>query len=216
MGRQLAVATLVLLLVGCSGGGREISIPEPEAQQPNDELRTPPILQEFAIGGDFTLTDHHGEPFVLSEHRGELFLLFFGYTACPDFCPNTLARLAEAYELLGPPAQQVTTLFVTVDPERDTPEQLSRYLDLFGIPALGLTGSDTALREVAQAYAARYEREATESAAGALFAHTTYTYLIDGAGKVRYTFRHNDTARFIAAGIEQLLERSLDGAAGEI
>ncbi len=169
------------------------------------------MLQEFAIGGDFTLTDHNGERFALQEHRGQLFLMFLGYTSCPDFCPNTMARLAQAYDLLGGRSEAVTTLFVTVDPQRDTPEALAGYLDLFGVPARGLTGTDEELRRVAEAYAARYEIEPTDSAFGPLFAHTTYVYLIDQAGKVRYSFMHDDTARFIAAGIEQLLDADPEG-----
>lgn len=176
------------------------------AEGADGELRTPPILQEFAFGGDFELVDHRGETFRLGDHRGEIFVMFFGYTACPDFCPQTLSLLGRAYEQVGPGSDQVTTLFVSLDPQRDTPDQLAAYLGYFDIKALGLTGPKQAIDQLVTQFAGRYEVEQPDTESAPLFAHTTFIYLIDQRGKVRYTFRPNDTPRFIAAGIEQLLD----------
>lgn len=190
---------------GSEEGARQESATPRSTASETGELRTPPILQEFSIGGDFELVDHTGAPFRLQDQRGQVFLMFFGYTSCPDFCPATMALLTRAYERLGDAADEVTTLFVSVDPERDTPAKLAEYLEFFDIRALGLTGGPEQLDAVVPQYAARYEVEPTDSAGGPLFAHTTYIYLIDRRGRVVYTFMHNDTPRFIAAGIEQAL-----------
>lgn len=218
---SLAILAVAVLAGACTGGATTLpdSGPEPAGAgdaAPDPTLQSGPMLQEFSIGGDFTLTDQQGRRFDLAQQRGRVFLMFFGYTACPDFCPATLARLAEAYDLLGDAGSTVTTLFVTVDPQHDTPEQLGSYLELFGIPALGLTGDDDELQDVAARYAARSEPAESDSGDVSLIAHTTYVYLIDGAGKVRYTFLNTDTAGFIAAGITQLLQESLDADPGGI
>jgi protein SCO1/2 len=164
-------------------------------------VRTPPILQHFDIGGDFVLAAHDGTEFDLAAHRGEVFLLFFGYTHCPDFCPATLSLLGQVYELLGEDGSAATTLFVTIDPERDTPAAMREYLEYFSVPALGLTGSAAELAPILQSYAGIMEMQ-EEDDGTVLFGHTTYTYLIDHNGEVRYMFRPDDTQRFIAAGVQ--------------
>jgi protein SCO1/2 len=83
------------------------------------------------FGRDFQLTDHNGKPRTLADYRGKVVVMFFGYTQCPDVCPTTLAELAEAMKRLGPDADRVQVLFVTIDPERDTPELLSKYAPAF-------------------------------------------------------------------------------------
>ena len=212
-----ALASLALVLAAACGQGQEPAsaaegpTPRSEANE-EGELRTPPILQEFSIGGDFELTDHTGTPFRLADHRGEVFLMFFGYTACPDFCPATMSLLARVQERLGDRGELVTTLFISLDPQRDTPEKLAQYLDFFDLNARALTGIPAQIDAVVPQYAARYEVEQTESAGGPLFAHTTYIYLIDGQGRVVYTFMHNDTPRFIAAGVELALDGVVGGS----
>lgn len=207
---RLLVAGLALLPAGC-WSDESPQPPAPEGPTPRSttdpggELRAPLMLQPFDIGGDFVLTDHQGAEFGLADHRGEVFLMFFGYTSCPDFCPRTLSLIARATERLGDQANAVTTLFVSVDPERDTPQKLAQYLEYFDIKAIGLTGSKEQIDLVVPMYAARYEAEPGTSDAALTFAHTTYIYLIDQQGRVRYTFMHNDTPEFIAAGIEQVL-----------
>ena len=196
-------ALLGLLLVSACSPASD-AVDAPPAAAPGEEMRTPPILQDFNIGGDFVLTAHDGTTFDLAAHRGEVFLLFFGYTHCPDFCPATLSLLGQVYELLGDDADSVQTLFVSIDPVRDTPETLEQYLNYFSVPALGLTGSAEELEPVLSAYAGLMEVETDESGE-MVIGHTTYTYLIDHRGRVRYTFRANDTPHFIAAGVADQL-----------
>lgn len=166
----------------------------------------PVELTDLEIGGDFTLTDDWNGTFQLADHQGEVFLLFFGYTTCPDFCPLTFSRLTRAYDLLGEQAENVTTLLVSVDPERDDPERLAEYLGFFDVRSTGLTGTKEEIDAVVADYAAYYEEVESESAAGTLFNHSTYLYLIDGEGRVRYLFGHGETPERIASGVRLLLD----------
>ena len=93
-----------------------------------------PVLK---VGGDFTLTDHNGQRFESSSLRGKAVLIFFGYTSCPDACPTTLSKLASVYKRLGEDAKLVKTLYISVDPERDTPDVLKAELGNFELDALG-------------------------------------------------------------------------------
>jgi protein SCO1/2 len=104
-------------------------------------------------GANFTLTDQDGRPFQLSSLRGRVVLLFFGYTSCPDACPTTLSKLARVYKLLGRHRERVVTLFVSVDPGRDTPRVLKEYLKYFRVNAVGLTGTKEEIDRVVGFYA---------------------------------------------------------------
>ncbi len=207
--RLLALASIVLVGAVFLASTREDGPPEVVAEEPAASLaRAPvaaPVLQQFNIGGDFVLEAHDGSLFDLAAHRGEVFLLFFGYTRCPDFCPATLSLLAQASDRLGDRAAGVSALFVSIDPEHDQPARVGEYLAYFGIRAIGLTGSAAQIDEVVAAYAGLYE-VASESAEGTIFGHSTYTYLIDGEGRVRYTFRPDDAPEFIADGVRQVLD----------
>jgi cytochrome oxidase Cu insertion factor (SCO1/SenC/PrrC family) len=105
-----------------------------------------------SIGGDFTLTDHHGKKFELKQLRGKLVLIFFGYTFCPDICPTELTSLAKVLRALGEDADKVSALFVSIDPERDTPDKLKNYVPFFSPDLIGLTGSVSEVNIVADAY----------------------------------------------------------------
>ena len=106
-------------------------------------------MQDYGgIGGDFTLVDQHGAPFELQGLRGQAAMLFFGYTYCPDICPVTLSKMGRVYQLLGEDQQELTTLFVTVDPKRDTQEKLAEYLDYFALDAIGLRGDKEEIDQV--------------------------------------------------------------------
>ncbi|WP_299880524.1 SCO family protein [uncultured Cocleimonas sp.] len=104
------------------------------------------------VGGDFTLTDHNGKKFELQQLRGKLVLIFFGYTFCPDICPTELSSLAKVLRSLGDDAEKVSALFISVDPERDTPDKLKNYVPFFSPNLIGLTGSESEISAVADAY----------------------------------------------------------------
>ena len=174
-------------------------------QPPKPEIDPDLLLSKdpFPIGGDFTLTDHNGEPFHLADQQHP-YLLFFGYTSCPDACPQTMARIASAYTLLGADARNLKTLFISVDPKRDPSQTLKTYLSHFDIPATGLTGSRDSIDAVVKRYAAYYEINDQNSAAGYLIDHSLYTYLIDHNGDLRFFFRASHTAEDIATVVRQL------------
>lgn len=166
----------------------------------------PPALPIEPIGGDFALTDHHGQPFALDSQRGKVVLIFFGYSFCPDVCPTTLSKLSSVTRRLGEERAQVRTLYITVDPERDTPEVLKADLDQFDLDALGLTGSRAEIDKVVEQYGAKYEIVPTpESAARYTVSHSTTLYALDGDGKVRLTFPYEATVDEIVAGIRRII-----------
>lgn len=168
---------LLLFIAGC------------KASSKSDELA--PIS---GLGGDFQLIDFNERPFHFSDLRGKTVLLFFGYTACPDACPTTMARLTHVYEELKKKGiqEKVKTVFISVDPKRDTPEKLAQYLSYFGVNTIGVTGKEEELAAVAKQFGATFEYVPTKSEAGYLVNHTTYVYLIDGTGRVRRLIRTED------------------------
>ncbi|MGE3177974.1 MAG: SCO family protein [Vicinamibacterales bacterium] len=185
--RFAAVALVsTVVLSACRSGGADL-----------------PILP---IGGDFTLTDHDGQAFALASQRGKAVLIFFGYTSCPDACPTTLSKLTSVYRKLGDDAAKVKTLYVSVDPERDTPAALKADLEHFRLDATGLTGTKAEIDKVVAAYAAAYEITPTpESAAKYTVAHTTTLYALDTQGRVRVLFDYEATVDQIVDGIRSVL-----------
>lgn len=160
-------------------------------------------------GGDFTMTDHDGQPFALSSLRGKVVLIFFGYTSCPDACPTTLSKLASVYRRLGRDASQVKTLYISVDPARDTPAVLKADLDSFELDALGLTGTKEQIDKVVALYGAAYAiTPMPESAAKYMVAHTTSLYALDANGRTRIEFRYAASVDEIVAGLRTILAMS--------
>lgn len=159
------------------------------------------------IGGDFTLTDHNGQSFRLSSLRGRAVLIFFGYTYCPDACPTMLSKLSSVYRRLGDDHLKVKTLYISVDPERDTPAVLKADLENFGVDALGLTGSKSQIDQVVGLYGAAYEIVPTpESAARYSVSHTTTLYALDSRGRTRLAFPYEATVDEVARGVRSILD----------
>jgi protein SCO1/2 len=162
----------------------------------------PPVL---SLGGDFALTDHDGRPFQLSSVRGKVVLIFFGYTFCPDVCPTTLSKLSAAADRLGADRDRVTALYITVDPKRDTPAVMREHLSMFGVRAVGLTGTDAEIAQVASRFGAAFEVEAADSEARYTVAHTTTLYVLDREGRTRLLLPYGATVDDVVAGIRRLL-----------
>ena len=116
----------------------------------------PNMPQVAAIGGPFSLTDQNGRTVTDRTSRGKPFLVFFGYTKCPDFCPTTMFEISEMLQKLGPAADRTRALFITVDPERDTPAALKDYVSSFDPRITALTGEPEAIAAVAKAYRAYF------------------------------------------------------------
>ena len=195
----LVFCAVFALLAGCGAQPEAQKVP---ASETSALVEVPPLQDYGGIGGDFALVDQHGAPFELQGLRGQAAMLFFGYTYCPDICPVTLSKMGRVYQLLGEDQQELTTLFVTVDPKRDTQEKLAEYLDYFALDAIGLRGDKEEIDQVVRQYGAHYSLG--EEQAAYLVDHSTYTYLIDQQGKVRFLFRQSDGPELMAAVTEQL------------
>jgi len=166
-------------------------------------------LPVLSVGGDFALTDHDNRPFQLSSLRGKAVLVFFGYTTCPDACPTTLSKLSAVYKRLGKDAARVKTLYISVDPQRDTPQVLKEDLSNFRINALGLTGTKAEIDKVVAQYGASYQIIPTpESEAKYTVAHSTTLYALDRAGRTRILFSYDASVDEITAGLRRILASS--------
>jgi protein SCO1 len=164
-----------------------------------------PAKQEKLVDvGEWTLVDDDGRA-VRSEHfRGKPALLFFGYTHCPDACPTMMSRVARAYRAAGPRADEIPTLFVSVDP-RDTPPVLKQYLSYFAaVPAEGLTGSKAQVDAVVKQFGATYKIRESDSAAGPLVDHTVRLYLLDRDGDVVKRFEPSTPVDEIANAMKDI------------
>jgi protein SCO1/2 len=158
-----------------------------------------------ATAPEIELTNVKGGTYRLSENRGRIVLIYFGYTFCPDICPGTLAQARQMFDLLGEQAEMVEFLFVTVDPERDTPEVMSAYVSAFHPRIVGLTGSPDELVQVFDAYGIVAEKEPLpESAVGYVMNHTTRVLLVDQAGRLRLSYPFGTIAEDMAEDIRHL------------
>ncbi len=163
-------------------------------------------LPVLPIGGDFSLVGHDHSRFELTSLRGQVVLVFFGYSSCPDACPTTLSKLATVSRRLSDDRARVTTLYISVDPERDTPDVLKADLQNFDIAALGLTGTKAEIDKVVALFGAAYEITPTpESAAKYTVAHTTWLYALDAKGRTRIRFPYEATVDEIVSGIRTIL-----------
>lgn len=171
-----------LLIVGIVATG-VILFGKPET------FRGTTYVEPYPPAPEFVLTRDDGTSFQLSENRGDIVLLFFGYTSCPDVCPTTLAELNQALERLkDEDADRVQVVFITVDPERDTPERAQEYVNHFNTSFVGLSGTEEELSKVWDDYGVFREIVDGESAAGYIVNHTARVTLIDGAGNLRVSF----------------------------
>ena len=161
-----------------------------------------------AAAAEIELTAHTGETFRLTDSKDKLTLLFFGYTNCPDICPATLGVATQMLERLGTDGGRVRFLFVTSDPERDTPAVLAQYVARFHPSVIGLTGSADALKAVAAAYGVMTEVEAHnhgDTSAAYEVGHTSRVYLIDASGVLRLSYLAGVSADDLLADIQYLL-----------
>jgi len=170
----LAAGLLVALVAALGGCGRK---PEAPAFQLTDLTGAP-------YGRELALTDHNGRPVTLADFRGKVVTVFFGFTHCPDVCPTTLAEMAKVMQELGPDADKVRVLFVTVDPERDTPELLRRYVPSFHASFLGLHGDAEAIARTAKEFKIFYQKQPLPGG-GYTVDHSAGTYIFDRQGRLR-------------------------------
>ena len=173
---------------------------------------TPPAAPALPAGGDFTLTGPGGKPYALADARGSAVVLFFGYASCPDFCPRAMGLVKGALAKLDPAqAARVRPIFVSVDPERDTPASLERYLhQVIGTPSgglapIGVTGTHPQLHEVIGRYAGDYERDPAPPGTAYTVSHPTSLYVIDPAGRLRAIVSSSEGVEPLVAALRQVL-----------
>ena len=154
---------------------------------------------------DFALTDHNGQPKSLKDFAGKVVVLFFGYTQCPDVCPTSMAELVEVKRLLGPDGARVQGLFVTVDPQRDTPEVLKAYMGNFDPSFLALYTTPEQLTALAKDYKIYFKKVDGKTPTSYSVDHSAGSYVYDTQGKLRLYTRYGSGAALLAADIKLLL-----------
>ncbi len=168
------------------------------------------VMKSAEYAPNFILTSSRtGEPVQLRDFQGKIVLLYFGYTTCPDVCPATLSEVARAFEMLGEKkTKNIQFLWITVDPERDTPEKMEDYVKHFHPDFLGLVPrSAEETLEVATQYGIYYEKKDYGSATGYLMDHTATITMIDKDGYIRVVYPFGTTAEDLAADLNYVLSR---------
>ena len=190
--RHCLAAFAVVLLVGCGAQ----SGPKFEATD----------VTGADFGRNFTLTYQNGKPRTLADFRGKAVVVFFGYTQCPDVCPTTMAALKQAMEKLGPDADRVQVLFITVDPERDTQDLLSKYVPAFDPRFLGLYGDADATARTAKEFKVIYQKVPGTTPGQYSMDHSAGTYIYDPQGRLRLYVGQAQGADVFAHDLKALLD----------
>jgi len=161
----------------------------------------------YAAAFPFPLTDFNGQPRTLADFKGKVVVLFFGYTQCPDVCPTTMVDMLQVMDKLGPDRDKLQLLFVSVDPERDTPAVLKAYMTGFDPSFLGLyAGSPEKLAELARAFKIYYKKVEGKTPASYTLDHTASSYIYDPQGRLRLNSRYGTPADAVAEDVKRLLK----------
>ncbi|RST31828.1 SCO family protein [Sphingomonas ginkgonis] len=167
---------LLWALVAVAAAGAAFLATRPKAPP----TTAPPMVTSTSFGGPFTLTGADGQPFPSSRLNGKPYAIFFGFTHCPDVCPTTLARLTRLRKAIGTGDEPFRIVFVSVDPERDTPAEVGRYAGLFGTPVIGLTGTPASVERVKKLFGIYSQK--VGSGPDYSVDHTATVLLFDRAG----------------------------------
>ncbi|MGB3036490.1 MAG: SCO family protein [Methyloceanibacter sp.] len=178
MRARLIAFVIAGFLIGAIAGAVVLLVANPQGGQPVQSSGA------ALIGGPFSLVGADGKPVTDRDFRGRYMLIFFGFTHCPDICPAELQVIAQALEQLGDKAKTVVPIFITLDPERDTPEAMANYVKSFGPNFVGLTGSPEAIAAAAKAYRVAYSQVENKNSAGDYSVdHSALVYLMDPEGR---------------------------------
>lgn len=172
--------------------------------------RTAPAFRNTEISGaefgrSLALKNHHGKPTSLADFKGKAVVIFFGYTSCPDVCPTTLARFAEVMKQLGGDAGRVQVLFVTIDPERDTPEKLAAYVPWFNSSFIGIYGDKAGTEAAAREFKVFFTRSKGSEGMGYVIDHSAGAYVFDPAGRIRLYVKDDASVEAIVSDLKRLL-----------
>ncbi|MEP7173184.1 MAG: SCO family protein [Aestuariivirga sp.] len=157
------------------------------------------------VGGPFTLTDQNGRKVTEKDFLGKYMLVFFGYTYCPDVCPTELQVMSAALDSLGAKADAIQPVFISVDPERDTPEILKQYVGNFHPRLMGLTGTPAEIVSVAKTYRVFFSKVENSGSDTYLMDHSTIMYLMDPQGRFLKHFTYTNDAAALAKGLEEAM-----------
>jgi protein SCO1/2 len=200
MNRRTTLATLASGALAAAAGGLLAACSEAK----------PPFKAIDVTGAeyarDFQLPDHNGQVRTLKDFRGKLVVVFFGYTQCPDVCPTTMAELAEAKKLLGPDGDKVQGLFVTLDPERDTPQVLKGYMANFDPSFVALRGTPEQLAAMAKEFKVYYKKAPGKTPTSYTVDHSAASLVYDARGKLRLYARYGGGAQALASDLKLLLK----------
>lgn len=211
---RLILWLLAATAVAVMGAQMAIRFMDANDAQPTaeEQARAAKEVAREVVTGEFSLIDHHGKAVTDEDYRGSWPLIFFGYTHCPDVCPTTLGVVALVMDTLGEDAAKVQPLFITVDPERDTPEIMAEYVAAFHPRIIGLSGSLEQVKAAAVSHRAYYAKAPTEEG-GEITAddyamdHSAYLYLMDPDGVYAHVFSPTDTPEEIVASIRENINR---------
>lgn len=192
------VLACVLTLSACDNKG----MPLPKPVFANTDITG------LDYGKDFSLTDHTGKPRTIADFRGKLVFVFFGYTHCPDICPTTLSDMAGIMKSLGSDADKLQVLFITLDPERDTPEVMAGYVPAFHPGFLGLYGDRLATEKVARDFKIFQQRVPGPDGKSYTIDHTAASYVFDTQGRLRLFVRHGQNGAPLLNDLKLLLSEN--------
>lgn len=192
----IAACALAVSLAGCDKAGGSAK-PAPSFQS------TDLTGLDYAKG--FSLVDHTGKPRTLADFKGKVAVVFFGYTQCPDVCPTTMAEMAAVMQKLGPQADQVQVLFITLDPERDTQQLLAQYVPAFDKRFIGLRGTPEQTKQTAKDFKVFYAKVPGDDPKTYTIDHMAGSYVFDRDGKLRLYIKRDQSVDSIVHDIRQLL-----------
>jgi protein SCO1 len=200
-GRLLTVI-VAGFLIGALGGAAALVLTR-GASNPNVTT-----TGKALIGGPFALVDQHGKKVTDQDFRGRYMLIFFGFTHCPDICPAELQVISASLDELGPKAEEVVPIFVTLDPERDTPEVMADYVKNFGSRFVGLTGSPEEIADAAKAYRvafSKFENEGADDNGNYSIDHSAIVYLMGRDGEYLTHFNYGTPAAKMTEALRRYL-----------
>lgn len=180
-----------------SSGARALSAIEPAAGQ-----------SESDVGGPFTLQNHKGEAVTEQDFAGQYKLIFFGFANCPMICPTELQKMTAAMQILGEQSDNITPIFISVDPERDTPEMLDEYVQQFHPRLVALTGTKEQLENVKDNYKVYSEKVTNEAMSGYMVNHSSFTYFMGPDDTLIDIFSMEETPTDIANGVRDIIQGS--------
>ena len=171
------------------------------------EVREEPPLKGASIGGEFTLTNQDGEKTSFSDFDGKYRILYFGYSYCPDVCPTDLQKISLGLRLFEKEhpkrGSEIQPIFITIDPQRDTPQVLEQWTAAFHPRLIGLTGSEDEIKQVAEKYLIRYEKEKPNAEGGYLVNHSRQAYLFGPKGEPLALLPYDGSPQNVAAEIDR-------------